>query len=379
MDKRYAGLTVGAIALLGIGVVIGLAVSRTAPHQSDAKVTAPQAIATDATVPDTYRALRDLLGVSSSGSLREVPGQRAVFWSTYGFDYKGASHHVVFFSLKRFDSSGQPETCRACIPELAAVTYRRSANGWEVAAKDLGIGRVGAYGEPPAAAISALALGETPAVIVDDSGTSQGFTATWKYLMAYRDGWKFLGTVQTGQGNTGATECVQDRRCYSWQGNMKVLNTESNGFPDLAIERQGMQEEEPGGKLVPAATVKYHFTGTVYYEKGKTPPPPAVPASPQAQTPAAQPESATASPPAPQWYAADVNFTRCIRSRSPADRIRMIQEYGKSPRVTDLQNGAVEVAEQTTTSDEQVWTYYPSEEACTAALPRSQPIPSRYR
>lgn len=57
----------------------------------------------------------------------------------------------------------------------------------------------------------------------------------------------------------------------------------------------------------------------------------------------------------------------------------MIQDYGKQAKVVDLPNGAVEVAEQSNSLEEQVWTYYPSEEACTSALPRSQPIPSKYR
>jgi hypothetical protein len=78
------------------------------------------------------------------------------------------------------------------------------------------------------------------------------------------------------------------------------------------------------------------------------------------------------------WFAPDLNFTRCIRSRSPADRIRMIQSHGSVAKVKDLADGAVEVAEGSGSDQEQVWTYYRGEAACTASLPRSQPTPKKY-
>ncbi len=56
----------------------------------------------------------------------------------------------------------------------------------------------------------------------------------------------------------------------------------------------------------------------------------------------------------------------------------MIQDFGKVARAVDLPNGAVEVIEQSSAFTEEVWTYYPDERTCIAALPRSQQIPSRY-
>ncbi len=92
----------------------------------------------------------------------------------------------------------------------------------------------------------------------------------------------------------------------------------------------------------------------------------------------AQAQPAEPEEPARRWFAPDKNFTRCLSSNSPADQIRMIREYGKTAGVNDLPDGAVEVTEQKTGLTEVVWTYYPDERTCVAALPRSQPVPSRY-
>jgi hypothetical protein len=82
--------------------------------------------------------------------------------------------------------------------------------------------------------------------------------------------------------------------------------------------------------------------------------------------------------PAQRWFTPDVNFSHCRPSRSPADRLRMIRSFGKDARAVDLPNGVVEVIEQSSAFTEEVWTYYPDERTCVAALPNSQRIPSRY-
>jgi hypothetical protein len=76
------------------------------------------------------------------------------------------------------------------------------------------------------------------------------------------------------------------------------------------------------------------------------------------------------------WYVADLNFSRCQVSMSPASRIRMIKEAGKDAKFIERRD-AVEVSHQDGTR-EHYWTYYRTERDCTAALPRSQPIPKRF-
>lgn len=79
-----------------------------------------------------------------------------------------------------------------------------------------------------------------------------------------------------------------------------------------------------------------------------------------------------------QWFSPNRSFSECFSSRSPAERIRMIQDEGRHARVKELPNGSVEVAVRSSASTEEVWTYYPDERTCVAQLPRSQAVPSRY-
>lgn len=80
----------------------------------------------------------------------------------------------------------------------------------------------------------------------------------------------------------------------------------------------------------------------------------------------------------PIWHVADMNFSSCIQSMSPADRIRELQDSGTKAETHDLPNGAVEVGYTNWNGDFVYRTYYRTKRDCVASLPRSQPIPSRY-
>lgn len=380
MNKGQVRLAIGMMALVGVGVgvgvVIGAVVTRMGIHKNQESQAESLAPIKEVATLDSNRALRDLLGTTSDGALRQVKDQRAEFWRNHDFAHGGSNYHVVFFAMKPIDSKGELETCIECAPVLAAVTYRKDASTWEVAARDLFLTQLGRYGElPPANNAYGTTFGAVPAMVIPASDAEKGYVDEAAHLFAYNNGWRYLSGFVTGEDNMKSSDCVLKQRCYSWRGTLKVLRTGSDGFPDLVLERQGTRQDVPGGKILPAGASTYQFMEAMYREKDTTPPPAPI----QAHTPAMQQPSGTPSSSGGQWYAADVNSTRCLRSRSPAERIRMIQENGNYPKITDLPNGAVEVAEQTKTYEEQVWKYYPNEEACVAALPRSQNIPSRYK
>ncbi|MGH8425280.1 MAG: hypothetical protein ACRER3_23480, partial [Pseudomonas fluorescens] len=58
------------------------------------------------------------------------------------------------------------------------------------------------------------------------------------------------------------------------------------------------------------------------------------------------------------WFVADRNFRSCIKGKSPADKIRELQEDGTRAEVKDLKGGAVEVG-YTSIDTTIYWTYYP--------------------
>lgn len=359
-NRRWLVLSAGVLLVVG-GVIVGVLGSRYSYSDSSDEQHA-LAGASELPAPDGDRAMRDLLAASTTGKLQPVSGMRAEIWTARDFLMKNELFHVVFFALKRLNENGQIAKCRGCFPVLAAVTYRRAANRWELSARDFEITELGKYGElPPVERMAGMSLGTNPAFMIVDRWEGHAGVSDSAHLIAYRNGWRTLGTVPVGEDNTKTIDCEFDRLCHAWRGALRVLSPGSGEFPDLVVERVASVSEHSKQVSSPPRYVTYEFNGARYVERGK------VLATNEIQASARQ------------WYSPDLSFTRCNRSRTPADRIQMIQDYGKQAKVVDLPNGAVEVAEQSNSLEEQVWTYYPSEEACTSALPRSQPIPSKYR
>lgn len=92
-------------------------------------------------------------------------------------------------------------------------------------------------------------------------------------------------------------------------------------------------------------------------------------------------ELAQVSPAQPQkrqWYGMDTNKASCIESNSPADKMREIALFGQQPGTKDLSSGAVEVSRELSRGRTEVWTFYPTMDACSSSLPRNKPINSRY-
>lgn len=79
-----------------------------------------------------------------------------------------------------------------------------------------------------------------------------------------------------------------------------------------------------------------------------------------------------------QWFARDINKTRCMMTSSPADKIREAQEFGKKVMTNDIAAGAVEVEVDIGNGKAEVWTFYRTAESCEASLPRSQKIDAKY-
>jgi hypothetical protein len=91
-----------------------------------------------------------------------------------------------------------------------------------------------------------------------------------------------------------------------------------------------------------------------------------------------------------EWYAWHQGSDRCAPSVSPADRIRQIRVEGAIPRATDVAGSAEDpqavtvsafdanVARAGSSYELNRITFYRSQSACTAAIPKSQPIASKY-
>jgi hypothetical protein len=95
-------------------------------------------------------------------------------------------------------------------------------------------------------------------------------------------------------------------------------------------------------------------------------------------------DPAPAPDPAPKpWYIADRSRTECFDSGSPAERIRQIQDLGLRAGTRDHGDPSspskVDVIEDDEDGTETVYTYWRSIKACERALPKNQPIASKYQ
>lgn len=77
------------------------------------------------------------------------------------------------------------------------------------------------------------------------------------------------------------------------------------------------------------------------------------------------------------WHVANRNNRACVDIGSPADKIRSLQDAGIKTEVKDLSGGNVQVGHYEGGTFN-YWTFYKTREACMAALPAGQPVPSRY-
>lgn len=83
------------------------------------------------------------------------------------------------------------------------------------------------------------------------------------------------------------------------------------------------------------------------------------------------------------WYAADLNFSKCIVSMSPAERMTIIQEAGVSARTKDRNDASGRLVEVEVSysegARERYYRYFKSKSECEASLARNETVPDRYR
>lgn len=375
--KRKWKWVAAAVALLGAVLVAGTTYMRTVGDGSGSIPKRSPVTAAGVETPDMNRMMRDYRGVGPDGQIIDlVPGMQFDFWGAYTFKHLGQTYHSAFYMVSWPDRDNLDRVCSFCGPQIGAATYRKRGSEWDFISTDFFVATIGGFGKGPSVDHSAgLALGGTPAISILSAVIDEGVRVDSAHVLAYRDGWKLLGAFPTGEDNTAARKCARERHCYSWKGQLKVLDVQSNQLPHIEIDRQGLEESKIG-VLQPASPKTYQFVGKAYQETG--PMSASAGAAPlRAQAP--KRGSDVQGSAGRQWYTADASATACIRSNSPASRIEMIQTFGKHAKTNDLPKGVVEVIEPTTEFKELVWTYYPDEATCMAALPVSQAIPSRYR
>lgn len=83
------------------------------------------------------------------------------------------------------------------------------------------------------------------------------------------------------------------------------------------------------------------------------------------------------------WYAADVNFSKCISTMSPAERIALIQDAGVRAQTKDRTDASGRLVEVEVSYEEasraRYYRYFKSQTECEASLAHNKPISDRFR
>jgi hypothetical protein len=312
---------------------------------------------------------------STNGSAKHTlnSNQKASLWFSKELTVAAKDIFVVFVQVQELTASGDVENCHICTASIQAITFTKTEKGWPSAAElQRNVTNAGAWGRAPTNTnIEILKFSVVNVVLlVPDSDGGQGITNHALLLLNFnslQSKWKDVGTLNIGANNQGERECVnaESHSCYSYSSTLTSQKGDSKMYPDLLVTKNGTDFDLESNSIVSAKSEIYRFNGVRYLSEKQEQ---FMKTQDQAKALVTTPTSRT------NWYTFDVNHSSCFQTTSsPADRIRMIQDAGFRVQTKDLTNGAVEVGDDST-----YWTYFKNMETCTASLPRSQPIPSKY-
>jgi hypothetical protein len=215
--------------------------------------------------------LKILLGVTISGKAIKTENKSSSVWFEQSFQNKDDNIRVIFIKTQTIENNGEIDDCHACSAEIGAVTYKKVNDGWQVVSKQLQIGDVGSWGDAPAITQAEI-LQISPdkfVFLISDGDSGQGYETTGKYVILFKnDKWQYLGFVQSGESNSGTSQCVDDeRKCWNSEGKISVITGEKE-YPDLLVTKTGTEQDDKDN-IIPAKNSIHVFNGKEYESKNK--------------------------------------------------------------------------------------------------------------
>ncbi|MCD6051118.1 MAG: hypothetical protein K0Q55_2521 [Verrucomicrobia bacterium] len=363
------GISIAGLASISVWRSLGVDHGVTQTSKSGGESTA---------APGQATIMQHVLGIESIAAQLRADRVWPKFWTGVEFVQSGVPHYVGLVELRKFDDRHMIETCERCIPLIAAATYKLTREGWTLVSASE-VARIGAWGEPPnPSRVGSISIGGRPALAIENVGMHKGVSYAFLELLAFQqDQWRHVGKIQTKDDMVRGGQCTTDTLCPSWTGGMEQRSGSNPQWPDIVIRRSGTVVDS--GKLIAAGPLVYVYSGT-RYESTEQSAREGNELAAAFPTPSESGSSRASETTAGRWFIADRNHSDCLdQGGSPAKRLRMLQEAGIRPQVRDFPNGVVEVSVlKLGGTEEEVWTYYRSREACITNLPKSQAIPRKY-
>ncbi len=248
------------LALSACGVAVG------APPAQPV-VASPAAATETPPAPKPLRVLKDVYGIAfKTAQGQEIPGgARAGFW--LGETAPSGGTNPVYVALTHETPGPEQEYPR---PEdkvnLSGAIYQQGAQGaWQLKAKQLAAGQMGAKEEPPEHAVGAASVwlnaGQARWVwAVPTVVPAMGGARFESYELIGVDAAKgklaHLGTLKSGASNEAGCKSKETpelrTKCFSWKSVLAVVDGPSSGpWPALAVTRKGSRYDDASGRVVP--------------------------------------------------------------------------------------------------------------------------------
>ncbi len=221
--------------------------------------------------PDATDAIQNLFSLMATDGFAKTSAFEISLFESVNFKLNSAPHLVIFLKTRMFDPATKKLVdCHACGAKISAVVYRQTDKNWEPIGAGKEFAEIGGWGDAvnskPIRIISNLAS-KTTAFLVDGGGSGQGYTNTGKTILAMVvDQWKPLGFIDLYGDNAGACDDkptinpdTAPPLCWSYEGKLSVLETNSGGFRDILVTRTGTTAGR-GRDPLPAANVIYRYT-----------------------------------------------------------------------------------------------------------------------
>lgn len=196
-----------------------------------------------------------------SGFAKEARGSEFLVSPWFRRDVSiGTDHyHVAFIQLQQLDETGEPRGAHADSSAIAAITYKKTPEGWIVASRQKSpFTLAGSWGMAPKPEDDAVKyLVPSPGLtmlLVPTYYSNQGYAEEGVSLLAF-DGqsWADVGHLDTGGDNAGVCSDADDaeleedwKPCWSYTGKVAMFASDGGKYPDIIVIHSGTAGSDAG-------------------------------------------------------------------------------------------------------------------------------------
>ena len=255
-----------------------------APRQDVAPMQSTPTPAATATPPDAGSVLYFIYQVDGDGatSYEVANGAVATFWFGHAFELGGTRYYTGFAwnTAAKYGKPGEdeagPETQVTLTEATFTLTGTKADKPWVFKGMERSIGKVGAYGNPPAIdskrkPVEHRTAGGKLLLAVPTSSFEAGTSIDGYSILVFNPDyaqdeqddrvWAYLGSVTTGEDNAAACDEGQAMPCIGSDGELAFSAVAGSDLPAIRVTRTGTTFDGPDATrpMGPQDTATYAY------------------------------------------------------------------------------------------------------------------------